>query len=223
MATLDLPESYERGAVRLMQVVLGGIVAYALFTWSIGLLFNSALPLAITFVPAVLRRDYGIPMDLGLTLWITAAVFLHAVGALGPYRHVPWYDQVTHTLSASVVAGSGYALVRAAELHSDDISFPPAFRGIYLVIFVFAFGVLWEVLEFASGELAALVGGKAVLAQYGFDDIVMDLTFNAVGAVLVAVFGTDVISRIPRALAAHFDGPADDVAGSGDDTRCDGQ
>jgi hypothetical protein len=31
----------------------------------------------------VLERDYGVPLDAGLTLWITAAVFLHAFGRIG--------------------------------------------------------------------------------------------------------------------------------------------
>ncbi|WP_101295272.1 hypothetical protein [Halegenticoccus soli] len=197
---LDL-ETYERTGVRLMQLVLVGIVGYAAVTLNAGLLFNSAVPLAITFVPALLRRDYGLPMDAGLTLWITAAVFLHAVGALGPYRSIPWYDQVAHALSASVVAVSGYAVIRALEIHSDDVRLRSKVRAIYLIVFVLAFGVLWEIAEFASGGLAALIGGRALLAQYGLDDIVLDLLFNVAGAVIVAAWGGGVSDALSRAIS----------------------
>jgi hypothetical protein len=35
-----------------------------------------------------LERDYAIPMDPALVLWLTTAVFLHALGTLGPYRDI---------------------------------------------------------------------------------------------------------------------------------------
>ena len=69
-------------------------------------------------------------------------------------------------------------------------------------MFVLAVGVAWEILEFASGGVATLVGGEAVLAQYGTTDIVNDLVFNAAGAVVVATLGS-----------AHFEGIAAWLAG----------
>ncbi len=38
-------------------------------------------PLAITFLPALFRREYGYGMNTGLVLWITVASTLHAAGA----------------------------------------------------------------------------------------------------------------------------------------------
>jgi hypothetical protein len=70
-----------------------------------------------------------------------------------------------------------------------------------VLVFVLAFGVLWEILEFATGGVASIVGGEPVLAQYGTRDIVLDLVFNTVGAVLVATLGTDRLGDVARGLA----------------------
>lgn len=191
-----------RVAVRAMQVVLAAIAALALVRGNSTLFVNSGGPLAITFLPALLRREYGYAMDTGLAVWITLAATLHAVGAFELYQSLGWYDSLTHTVSATLVAGMGYAVARGVERHSGSVGFNPEFRATFLVLFVLAVGVAWEVLEFASGGLASTVGGEAVLAQYGTSDIVNDLVFNTLGAVVVAVWST-----------AHFEGVAARLAG----------
>jgi len=193
---------YHRIAVRAMQAVLAAIAAVALVRGNVTLFVNSGGPLAITFLPALLRREYGYAMDTGLALWITLAATLHAVGAFELYESVGWYDSLTHTVSATLVAGMGYAVARGVERHSRAVGFNPEFRVTFLVLFVLAVGVGWEILEFASGGLASTVGGEAVLAQYGTSDIVNDLVFNTLGAVVVAAWST-----------AHFEGIAARLVG----------
>ncbi|KOX97110.1 hypothetical protein [Halorubrum tropicale] len=188
--------------VGALQAVLLGIAAIAVARGDATLLVNSAVPLGITLVPALLRRQYGYAMDARLVAWIAGASTLHAVGALALYGAFGWYDSLAHTFSAGLVAGAGYALARSVERHSDAVAFTREFRATFVVLFVLAVGVAWEVLEFASGGLAAVTGGEAVLAQYGTTDIVNDLAFNTVGAVLVAAFAS-----------AHFEGLAARLAG----------
>lgn len=191
---------------RAMQVGLAAVTLFGLVTFRWGLVINAGISLAVTFLPALLERDLSLPMNPGLVAWITFAVFLHAVGALGPYRWFGWYDSVTHTLSATIIAGAGYATARALDEHYDRLEVPPAFMFGFIVVFVLAFGVLWEIMEFASGGIASILGGEAVLAQYGASDIVYDLTFNAVGGVLVALFGTSRLREIARSLGDSLDG-----------------
>lgn len=194
-----------RLAIRALQLVLVGIVGYSLVTLEGKLFVNSAVPLALTFLPAVARRKYGYPMHAGLALLISLAATFHAVGALGPYNATDWYDTVTHALSSTLVAGVGYAVAHGLELHTDRVSFSPRFRGAFIVLFVLAIGVLWELLEFTSGLAIGLVG-EPVLAQYGVDDIVKDLVFNTVGALLVALWGTQLFRRPARALGGSVGG-----------------
>jgi len=196
--SLDHSTRYGILIVRGMQLALLGLSVYGLATLRVGMAANGALALGVTVLPALIRREYTYSMDARLVLWITVSVFLHSFGALGPYRRFPWYDAVTHTVSAVLIAGLGYATLRALERHSEDLEFPPVFRGVFIVVFVLAAGVLWEILEFASGGIADITGAKAPLVVMGIDDIVSDLLFNTVGALLVAVWGTGYFDGLAR-------------------------
>ena len=193
---LGLSDSQERAFVRVMQLALLGLLVYGLVTLQLGMAANGGLTLAVTLLPALLRREYGYSMDVGLVLWITVAVFLHSVGSLGPYVWFRWYDEVTHTVSATVIAGTGYAALRAFERYSDEIDVPSEFRAVFIVVFVLAAGVVWEILEFASAGIASITGAKAPLTVMGIDDIVTDLVFNTVGAVIVATWATGYVDGV---------------------------
>ncbi|WP_254523272.1 hypothetical protein [Natrinema caseinilyticum] len=185
---LGLSDFQERTIVRGLQLVLLALLGYGVVTFQFAVSGTTGLALGITLLPAWLRREYGYSMDAGLVLWITVAVVLHTIGSLGLYQWYQWYDEIAHTVSATVVAGLGYASFRAFELHSDEIDVPPSFRSAFVVVFVLATGVFWEVLEFALGG--------TVVTVYGIDDIVTDFVFNAVGAVIVALWGTDSVGEL---------------------------
>jgi hypothetical protein len=192
-------------AVRGLQLVLAAIAAGAVVAGNVTLLLNSAVPLGLTLVPALLRREYGYTMDASLVAWLALAATFHGVGAAGLYTAFGWYDSVAHALSASLVAGGGYVVARAVERHSRSVDFDRRFRAAFVVLFVLAVGVGWEILEFASGGLAAFVGGEAILAQYGTTDIVNDLVFNAVGAAVVASGSTARFETLADGLVGRLD------------------
>ncbi|WP_458205450.1 hypothetical protein [Haladaptatus sp. NG-SE-30] len=206
---LGISNRRQRQLTRAMELSLVGIFFVGLDRGNLGIMVNSAIAFAITHVPAVLERDYQIPMDAGLTLWITTAVFLHAVGTLGPYQNDAWFwwwDHVTHALSASLVAAVGYATVRAIDAHYDDVYLPPRFMFVFILMFVVAFGVVWEVIEFALSGLAGILGGRAVLTQYGLEDTMPDLLFDTVGGFITAIWGTAYLSDVVGAVTEHLDG-----------------
>ncbi|ODR82410.1 hypothetical protein BG842_16710 [Haladaptatus sp. W1] len=202
---LGISEHSQRQLTRLMELSLIGIFFVGMDRGNLGIMINSALAFAITLVPAVLKRDYQIPMDAGLTLWITTAVFLHAVGTLGPYQNVWWWDHVTHMLSASLVAGVGYATVRALDAYNPDVYLPPRFMFVFILMFVVAFGVIWEVTEFAVSGLGSILGGRAVLTQYGLEDTMLDLLFDTAGGLITAVWGTAYLTDVTGALVDRLD------------------
>ncbi|MFH5799322.1 hypothetical protein [Haladaptatus sp. CMAA 1911] len=202
---LGISEHRQRQLTRVMELSLIGIFFIGMDRGNLGIMINSALAFAIMHVPAVLKRDYQIPMDAGLTLWITTAVFLHAVGTLGPYQNVWWWDHVTHMLSASLVAGVGYATVRALDAHNPDVYLPPRFMFVFILMFVVAFGVIWEVTEFAVSGLGSILGGSAVLTQYGLEDTMLDLLFDTAGGLITAIWGTAYLTDVTGALADRLD------------------
>lgn len=187
--TVGLSESQERLFARSLQLALASLVVYGLVTLQVSIAMNAGFPLAVTFLPALLRREYGYSMDAGLVLLITIAIFLHVLGSLGPYRWFSWYDEVTHTVSAILVAGIGYAVLRAFECHSAEIDVPSEFRAVFILVFVLAFGVIWEVFEFGAVWLSHVISVGSPVRVFGIDDIVTDMVFNTVGALIVAIWG----------------------------------
>lgn len=192
---LEPSETTERRLVRGLQLGLGAISVYGLVSGNVGLVVPAAISLGLTFLPALLRREYDYSMDAGLVLWITVAVSLHTVGSLGLYSQYQWYDEITHTVSAALIAALGYASFRALELHTDEIDVPRTFRGVFVVVFVLAAGIVWEVLEFALG---------GYFTVYGIDDIVTDMVANVAGAVLVAVGGAGPAGGLVGFFRARF-------------------
>lgn len=199
----------QRQLTRAMQLLLAGIVVYGVAFGQPKAITNGGLGLFVTFVPALLERNYDIPLDPWLGVWITTAVLLHTVGSAGFYARVPWWDHLTHALSASLVAGAGYTTLRAVDLHSDEIHIPSRFAFVFILVVVLAFGVVWELFEFGLDIVADQTGIEMPLAQFGLSDTVADLTYNSVGALLVALFGqahlSGVAERVREALYGALD------------------
>lgn len=177
---------WQRRAARAMQLVLVGLLLFGLYDPNPKVIINSLVALSITFLPAVLERNYRLSLDPWLALWVTTAVFLHTLGSSGFYGYFGWWDHLTHAFSASLIAGIGYITVRALDLHNDDIHLPDRFIFVYVIIFVMAFGVVWELFEFGLDLVAEATALQMPLAQHGIDDTVRDMMFNTLGAVMVA-------------------------------------
>ena len=82
---------------------------------------------------------------------------------------------------------------------------PPAFLFVYLLLFIVAFGVIWELIEFLIGEAARAFGTTEVLTQYGLEDTVLDLFYDTSGGVVVAIVGTAHLRNLSDQLTARLD------------------
>ncbi|ELY46038.1 hypothetical protein C496_02110 [Natronorubrum tibetense GA33] len=183
-----------------MQLLLLGIIVYGVLFAQPKAITNGSIALIITFVPALLEKNYGVPLDPWLGLWITLAVFLHTMGSAGLYGAIGWWDHLTHAMSASLVAGIGYTFARGVELHSDRIHIPRQYAFGFILIVVMAFGVIWELFEFGLDLAAESTGIAMPLSQHGLDDTVRDMIFNTVGAILVATFGQVHLSGVAESV-----------------------
>lgn len=189
---------------RAMQAAIVAVLLAGLWLPNASVVINALLAFAVTLLPAVIQRDHRLTLSPTATVWLTATVLLHAVGMLGPYGTVWWWDHLTHTLSAAVVASVGYVAARALDVHSDAIYFPREFMVAFVLLFTLALGVLWEVLEFAARTLGEAYGYGPLLYQYGLADTIVDLVFDAVGALVVAAFGAGTLSDAVDALVRRL-------------------
>jgi hypothetical protein len=200
----QLSEDNRRVVVRALRAALAGMLVIGLYQRSISTVINAAIALALMGLPGALERNLGLPLDTRLTLWIVVPVFLHALGSMGLYGAIGVWDNLTHALSSSLVAAAGYTTVRALDVHYDGVYLPGQFVAAFLLIFTLAFGVLWEVLEFAIDGLATETGMDSVLAQHSLANTMLDLVFDAVGALVVAVWGSAHLSRVSDTLAERM-------------------
>lgn len=184
---------------RLFQGAIIGFIFVGFYEGETGVIVNSVVGLAITFLPEILERDTGVALSPKLSGWIFTAVFLHSFGTLGPYQNLWWWDHMTHAVSSSVVAGAGYVAVMALDRYDAEVTLPKKFLWVFLLTFTMAFGVVWEVLEFFLGMLGEIIGFKA-LTQYGIADTMMDLVFDSVGAAIVAVLGSSQLGGVVKSL-----------------------
>ncbi|WP_042662146.1 hypothetical protein [Haloferax sp. ATB1] len=204
----------QRAVTRALQVLMLLIFAVGVSYGNSGVAVNAAVGLLVTLLPAVIERRYEFTMHVGIVLWITVAMFLHALGTLplpgldflSAYTAVWWWDHMTHALSSSLVAGAAYAVTRTFQVRTANINMPPKFMFAYLLLFVMAFGVLWELLEFYISVAARVFGTAEVLTQYGLDDTVLDLCYNTLGGLLVAAFGTAHLTGLSADLAERLEG-----------------
>jgi uncharacterized membrane protein YjdF len=74
-----------------------------------------------------------------------------------------------------------------------------------MLLFVLAFGAIWELLEFYISVVSGLLGADTVLTQYGLEDTILDLFYNSLGGLLVAIFGAATLSPVADQLRDRLD------------------
>jgi len=154
-----------------------------------GAVVNAVLATIGTYLSDAVERTYGIELRPWHHLYIDTAMITHAVGMLGPYDDVGWWDHLTHTHSATILGGAVFAISRR---RGRD----PRPRVIAVVA---VFGVLWEIAEYAIHATADRLGVEPILVTYGKTDTALDLLFDLLGAVLVLAFGDRVLGELATA------------------------
>lgn len=184
-----------------LQFVLGGLLIYGLIVRDVPTIANASIALAVTFLPGYLEDNYRLPIEPELIIWLTMAAALHTFGSAGLYDLLEQFDSFTHALSASLVAATGYTIVRAIDLHSDEVYLPTKLMFVFILLFILAVGVVWELAEFTIDLAAQEFGFEAVLAQHGVSDTVGDLLFNLAGAIVAATVGATYLTNVSHQLA----------------------
>jgi phage shock protein PspC (stress-responsive transcriptional regulator) len=185
-----LSASRARTASRLLQFAIVGILLVGLATRNLSVVVNAVLALGVTLLPALFARDFGLQVDPGLVLLLTVALFLHTLGMLGLYAGVWWYDHVTHTVSAALVAALSYGGLLVV---TDGSRAVVALLAVGLTI---AGGVCWELIELVARALGERFDIEPVLVHYGWDDTAYDLGFDLLGALAVVALDVDVFAAL---------------------------
>ncbi|EFW91491.1 hypothetical protein ZOD2009_14026 [Haladaptatus paucihalophilus DX253] len=151
-----------------------------------GAIVNALVAFAATYLPDAIEREYDITFGPWQRVYSDAAMLTHTVGMLGPYDDVWWWDHLTHTHSATLLGG----LVFVTARHNGR---DPRPRVLAVVV---GLGALWELMEYTIHAVADRFDLEPILVSYGRSDILLDLLFDLVGAVLVLVFGDHFLRNL---------------------------
>ncbi|MCL7418012.1 MAG: hypothetical protein M8354_09260 [Halalkalicoccus sp.] len=151
-----------------------------------GAIVNATLALVAASLPGVIEHRHEVEVRPWQRVYVTLAMFLHAVGMLGPYDDVWWWDHLTHTHSATLLGGIVYA---ASRRRGRDPR--PDVVGVVVCV-----GALWELVEYAIHVTANRLGFEPILVSYGTVDVLLDLVFDLLGAALVLVLGDSILENI---------------------------
>ncbi|ADB63163.1 hypothetical protein Htur_4349 (plasmid) [Haloterrigena turkmenica DSM 5511] len=150
-----------------------------------GAVVNAVAAAAGTYLPDFIARAYGVELEPWQRAYVNTAMLTHAVGMLGPYDEVWWWDHLTHAHSSSILGGLIYAVSRRRGRDP----------GPRVVAVVVCLGLGWELLEYVIHTAANRLGLEPILVTYGPKDTALDIVFDLVGAVLVLAFGDCVLGE----------------------------
>ncbi|AHG02240.1 hypothetical protein HALLA_20275 (plasmid) [Halostagnicola larsenii XH-48] len=151
-----------------------------------GAVVNAVVAAIGTHLPDFVEWVFDVELRPWQRVYVDTAMITHAVGMLGPYDEVWWWDHLTHAHSATILGSIVFAISRR---RGRD----PRPR---VVAVVACLGVLWELLEYAIHVVARRVGVEPILVTYGPKDTALDLFFDLVGAALVLAFGDRVLANL---------------------------
>ena len=171
----------------VLQFALVGALVEAIRRRNVAALVNTLVALSIALLPWLLASAIPDPprFSSAVTVWLAAAGFLHSVGMLGLYESTWWWDHVTHTVSAALVAALVYAGLTVTL--GQSVGGPLSANGVAAatVIFTLFVGVFWELVELVARDVGERIDVQPMLVHYGWRDTALDLVFDVVGALLV--------------------------------------
>jgi hypothetical protein len=176
----------ERRTERGIQYALFAVFVVGVRRRDPGAVANAIVAAIGTYLPDLAERAFDIELRPWQRVYVRSAMVTHAVGMLGPYDDIWWWDHLTHTHSSSILSGAVFAISRR---RGHD----PRPRVVAAVV---CFGLLWELVEYAVHTAGNCLGFEPVLVSYGKRDTVLDIVFDLIGAGLVLVAGDRVLSDL---------------------------
>ncbi|SIR64162.1 hypothetical protein SAMN05421858_3074 [Haladaptatus litoreus] len=180
--TQTVVKTVERG----LRCAIGFVFVVGLRRRNPGAVVNAAIALAATSLPDIIERRYDVTFRPWQRLYSNTAMLTHSVGMLGPYDDVWWWDHLTHTHSSTLLSGLVYAASRREGRN-------PCPRVLATIVGI---GSLWELMEYIIHAVANRFGFEPILVSYGKSDVIRDFVFNLLGAVLVLVFGDELLRNL---------------------------
>ncbi|MBQ7376894.1 MAG: hypothetical protein IJW71_01045 [Clostridia bacterium] len=151
----------QKKGVFVLYIILNAVVIASIVSAAIQAHWESVfigfLAMMLLLIPTAVERSLKVKLPTALET--VALLFIFAAQILGEmndfYVHIPWWDDLLHTVNGFMFAAFGFALVdilNRSERSKFNLS--PVFLAMVAFCFSMTIGVLWEFFEyFADGIL----------------------------------------------------------------------
>jgi len=163
-----------------------------------------ALIMLITVAPLIFKER--LPVSIPPEFQVLAILFVFASLFLGEvrrfYERFWWWDMGLHAVSGLLLGILGFLLVFVLnENRRINFQLHPRFLALFAFVFAVAVGALWEIFEFAMDRLIGTNMQKPMLDDpSGLTDTMWDLIVDALGALVISVFGWWYLKRRERSF-----------------------
>lgn len=167
-----------------------GTLAFAVYSDNGSAIVNGLVVIVLALFPVVVDAVGAVRTGPALSVSLGVAGLLHMIGMLGVYESVWWWDHVTHTVSAGLVAALCYGTLLAATTHSRVVA------ATMTVGFTLVGGVFWELIELVARTLGRRFKIEPVLVYYGWKDTTFDLVFDLLAALAIVLLDLGVFESL---------------------------
>jgi hypothetical protein len=144
----------------------------------------SALTLILSLAPVVLASRFNValplPFVVSIVVFIVASLIMGEVFDI--YYTIWWWDLALHGLSAVALGMIGFLFIYML-FDGDKFAAPPSAIAFLAFTFALSIGALWEIFEYGMDVTFGTNMQKSA------DDTMIDLIFDAIGAVVGALAG----------------------------------
>jgi len=164
--------------------------------------------LLLTTLPSLFAR--GAKIVIPPQFELLAIAFIFASLYLGErrdfYYRYWWWDLALHSTSGVLLGILGFLLVYVLNANPRiDLHMQPGFVAFFAFCFSITVGALWEIFEFAMDQLFGMNMQKAMFGDTsGLTDTMWDLIVDAVGTLLVVLYGYVHMRRGRLSLIKHW-------------------
>ena len=163
-------------------LVLSVIVAIWEGWWAMAAM--SSLTLVLSLAPNFLASRYNIalpmPFVVSIVVFIVASLIMGEVFDI--YYRIWWWDLALHGLSAIALGMIGFLFIYML-FDADRFAAPPAAIAFLSFTFALSIGAVWEIFEFTMDVTFGTTMQKSA------NDTMIDLIFDAIGAIIGAFAG----------------------------------
>lgn len=164
--------------------------------------------LLLTVVPTIFAHRIKIVIPPQFEL--LAIAFIFASLYLGErrdfYERFWWWDLALHSTSGVLLGILGFLLVYVLNATPRiDLHMQPGFVAFFAFCFAVAVGALWEIFEFSMDQFFGTNMQKSMFDDpSGLTDTMWDLIVDAIGSLLVTVYGYIYMRRGERSLIEQW-------------------